>query len=64
MIRGKRSFRCSDCGKISFGFDIEWQATTRSMPIQCPKCGSKHTLPLGASKDEYEKIWEVIGKGK
>ena len=62
MIRGKIPFRCTDCHKVFIGMDIEWQATSFSMPVTCPKCGSKHTLPLWASKSEYEKIWETMNK--
>ena len=64
MIRGKIPFRCTDCHKVFIGLDIEWQATSFSMPVTCPKCGSKHTLPLLASKDEYERIWETMDKGE
>lgn len=64
MIRGKIPFRCTDCHKVFIGLDIEWQATALSMPVPCPKCGSKHTLPLLASKDEYERIWDDMGKGE
>lgn len=64
MIRGKNIFRCTNCGKIFIGLDIEWQATVYSMPVQCPKCGSKHTLPLLASKRVYEGIWKTMDENK
>ena len=62
MIRGKIHFRCTECRKIFIGLDVEWQATVYSMPVQCPNCGSKHTLPLLASKRDYEDIWKTMDK--
>jgi DNA-directed RNA polymerase subunit RPC12/RpoP len=64
MIKGKIPFRCTECRKIFFGLDIEWQATALSMPIQCPNCGSKHTLPAHASKRMYEDIWKRMDENK
>ncbi len=64
MLRGKNIFRCTKCHKVFFILDIEWQATRFSTPVPCPKCGSKNTLPLLASKGEYERIWETMVKGK
>ena len=62
MIRGKIPFRCTDCHKIFIDVDIEWQATALSMPVKCPKCGSKRTLPLWELKAVYKKIWETMDK--
>lgn len=62
MIRGKIPFRCTDCHKIFIGMDIEWQATALSMPVTCPKCGSKRTLPLWGLKAVYKKNWETMDK--
>ncbi len=64
MIRGKRPFRCTDCHKVFIGLDIEWQATSLSMPVSCPNCGSKHTLPVLASKRMYEDIWKKMDENK
>lgn len=64
MIRGKTIFRCTECHKVFVGMDIEWQATTLSMPVQCPNYGSKHTLPLLAAKSDYEDIWKTIDNNK
>ena len=60
MIRGNTIFRCTDCRKVFIGMDIEWSATVFSTPILCPRCGSKHTLPLLASKRAYEDIYKTI----
>ena len=64
MIRGNIPFRCADCHKIFIGLDIEWQATARSMPVTCPKCGSTHTLPLLAPKMMYRDIWKKMDENK
>ena len=60
MIRGKITFRCTDCHKVFIGLDIEWQVTVHTMLVSCPNCGSKHTLPLLASKRMYESIWKTM----
>ena len=63
MIRGKTKFKCDDCGHTFKALDIEWQATTYSQPMPCPKCGSYHTMPKTIfsffDKWLYRKIWEV-----
>ena len=62
MIRGKKKFKCDDCGHVFEALDIEWQATAYSTPMPCPKCGSHHTMPkslLGfVDKGAYRRIWE------
>ncbi|MBR8769691.1 hypothetical protein IX308_000146 [Porphyromonas levii] len=59
MIRGKIVFRCDECKELFRALDIEWSATTLSMPQQCPKCGSCHTLPMRSilSRKLYKQIW-------
>ena len=64
MIRGKIPFRCTDCHKVFIGVDNEWQATAFSMPVPCPNRGSKHTLPVLASKQTYEDIWKTMDENK
>ena len=64
MLSGTTTFRCTECKKIFIGADIEWQATALTMPVPCPKCGSKHTLPLLASKQMYEDIWKTMDENK
>lgn len=50
MVRGKTWFRCTCCGHVFEALDIEDNATVRSMPMTCPKCGGKgvaiHTYDL------------------
>lgn len=66
MIRGTTMFFCDKCGKIFSDLDIEFMATTLSVPRKCPKCGSFHTMPLGLlsmlKKPLYRKIWENMDK--
>ena len=41
MVRGKTWFRCPCCGTKFEAPDIEDNATVFSMPMPCPKCGTK-----------------------
>lgn len=56
MVRGISYFKCEECGKHFKGPDIEVTATIKSMPLQCPSCGSKHTHPT----IPYLGIWDFI----
>lgn len=49
MLRGTTLFRCPNCGHVFKALDIEDNATAYSMPIPCPKCGTKSYQlgPLG-----------------
>ena len=66
MIRGKTKFKCDDCGHSFKEFDRELAATAYSQPRPCPKCGSRHTMPvsfLGCTDQEtYKTIWEMMDK--
>ena len=63
MLRGKKTFKCDDCGHTFKAFDIELAATVLSQPMPCPKCGSRHTMPKSLlsfmEKGVYRKIWEM-----
>ena len=63
MLRGKKTFKCDDCGHTFKAFDIELAATVFSQPMPCPKCGSRHTMPKSLlsfmEKGVYRKIWEM-----
>ena len=63
MLRGKKTFKCDDCGHTFKAFDIELAATVFSHPMPCPKCGSRHTMPKSLlsvmEKGVYRKIWEM-----
>ena len=39
MLRGLTKFRCPDCGHIFEAPDLEDNATARTMPMPCPRCG-------------------------
>lgn len=61
MLRGTTTFTCDKCGNKFTALDLEWNATTLSMPQPCPECGSRHTYPrslFGLNKSQYKKIWE------
>ena len=63
MLRGKKTFKCDDCGHTFKAFDIELAAKVFSQPMPCPKCGSRHTMPKSLlsfmEKGVYRKIWEM-----
>lgn len=46
MLRGTTLFRCPNCGHVFKAFDIEDNATARSTPMPCPRCGAKSS-PVG-----------------
>ena len=66
MLRGKKSFKCDDCGHTFKAFDIELAATVYSQPMPCPKCGSRHTMPVSffgcTDRETYKTIWEMMDK--
>ena len=41
MLRGTTLFRCPNCGHVFKALDIEDNATARSTPMPCPRCGAK-----------------------
>lgn len=63
MLRGKTKFKCAECDKTFSALDMEFMATAFSEPVKCPKCGSMHTCPAGASASEmkvYREIWKKM----
>ena len=66
MLRGITKFKCDDCGHTFKAFDIEFAATVYSQPMPCPKCGSRHTMPVSffgcTDRETYKKIWEMMDK--
>lgn len=48
MVRGEYYCICPACWHVFKGLDIEVNATVKSMPVHCPKCGAKavKTLPV------------------
>lgn len=41
MLRGFTKFRCPNCGHTFEAPDIEDNATVRTTPMPCPRCGAK-----------------------
>ena len=66
MLRGVTRFKCDVYGHTFRSMDFEWQATVYTMPVPCPNCGSRHTIPKSLlsfmEKGAYRKIWEEMEK--
>jgi NAD-dependent SIR2 family protein deacetylase len=66
MFKGMTLFKCTQCGKHFKAPDIEYCATTFSMPQPCPKCGSIRTRPVSlfgkVTEEVYRGIWERMEK--
>lgn len=65
MQRGNTHFKCSDCGKVFKAPDVEYMATSYSVPQPCPQCGKCHTFPLRnwpLGKRLYRQIWKEHDK--
>ncbi len=64
MLKGKSIFRCTECGKIFIGKNIEYHATIYSCPQPCKRCGGIRTLPVLHTIfiSVYEKLWEDMKK--
>ncbi len=55
MLRGLTKFRCPDCGHTFEAPDLEDNATVRTMPMSCPRCGAKSN-PVGIL-DRFSMLW-------
>ena len=44
MLRGIQKVRCPHCGHAFMASDVEDNATAKSMPVHCPKCGQEVSL--------------------
>ena len=60
MYRGLTIFTCANCGHQFKSHDIEYCASSLSVPQRCPKCGSIRTLPFCGSETAYEIIWQAM----
>ncbi len=68
MYRGLTTFNCTNCGHQFKSHDIEYRATSYSVPQRCPNCGSVRTMPgfwieVGGKESStqlYASIWEEI----
>ena len=61
MERGKTLFRCPKCGKVFIAPDFEENATTLSVPMACPRCGTK-SYRLGDPRGLVESLRTLFGK--
>ena len=61
MIRGHITFTCDNCNNTFRALVIEYNASTFSVPMPCPKCNSQHTYILSemtvTSIKRYGKKW-------
>lgn len=68
MFRGMTIFKCDNCGHKFVAMDVEYMATIYSMPQPCPKCKSRHTMPMGLfsilNKRIYKVIWKKLDEGE
>ena len=66
MVFGTTTFKCDECGNQFVAMAAEWRATCFLIPMQCPQCGSCHTIPAGNEifRPIYKKIWENGDKSK
>ena len=55
MLRGTTLFRCPNCGHVFKALDFEDNATARSTPMPCPRCGAKSS-PVGII-DSFCMLW-------
>lgn len=69
MVFGTTTFKCDECGNKFVAPAAELNATVFLIPMPCPKCGSRHTYPVGASNlgglfghGIYKKIWSHMDK--
>ena len=64
MMRGTTLFICTECGHKFKAADIEYLATSLSVPQKCPHCNGIRTRPvsiIGKMMDKkYEPIWEQM----
>lgn len=57
---GYTRFVCDECKHKFRGPHYEYMATCYAWPLECPSCGSYHTMPwslFGSNKSIYKKIW-------
>lgn len=65
ILHSSATFECDACGCKCKGWAVKYKRTNLMRPVQCPKCGSRHTMPIGSFRDKYKRVWEeydAIGK--
>lgn len=63
MLSGIKIFKCDNCKTKFFAWEIEYSASSLSIPPKCKNCGSGHTFPWSIFSKRpgvYRKIWEKI----
>lgn len=64
--KGKREFKCTQCGSTFFAIDIGPHPYSASFPSRCPHCQSIRTLPASDEDriDHYESIWLIMERAE
>ena len=64
--KGKREFKCTQCGLTFSALDIEPHPYSASFPSRCPHCQSIRTLPTSDEDriNHYESIWLIMERAE
>ena len=64
--KGKREFKCTQCGSLFSAIDIEPHPYSASFPLRCPHCQSIRTLPASDEDriQHYESLWLVMERAE
>lgn len=64
--KGKREFKCTQCGSTFSAIDIESHPYSASFPSRCPHCQSIRTLPASDEDriNHYESIWLIMERAE
>lgn len=56
MIRGITLFICTECKKVFWAPDVEYDAMVYSVPMPCERCGSIRTMPMKLDPFHSDKL--------
>lgn len=64
--KGKREFKCTQCGATFSALDIEPHPYSSPFPSRCPHCQSIRTLPTSDEDriNHYESLWLVMERAE
>lgn len=64
--KGKREFKCTQCGLTFFAIDTEPHPYSSPFPSRCPHCQSLRTLPISDEDriQHYESIWLIMERAE
>ena len=64
--KGKREFKCTQCGSTFSAIDIEPHPYSASFPSRCPHCQSIRTLPTSDEDriNHYESLWLLMERAE